>query len=260
MPICVSAKCLTRLRGDRLCGTLLCPVQVTARIWAHCKGHICVHLLHAKRLTTILLWRPACTSTRDRCLVQVLSRNNMHWTSEIYVRGYRKLVALPLMFAAMGLSRPCAAREQSNALSGQADIHFGDTTRRTTCGQRISDQPVIAALRLVCLRERLGAEDITLNNVIVIGFVGATRGSMIGKEKKTNLSICSSEIGGTTVCSPMLTVQAVPTGGSLVQGGCCEICVHEKYEAEFNPLHMNWVLVDDTKGSPRAQMRWVVDR
>lgn len=172
MPICVSAKCLTRLRGDRLCGTLLCPVQVTARIWAHCKGHICVHLLHAKRLTTILLWRPACTSTRDRCFVQVLSRNNMHWTSEIYVRGYRKLVALPLMFAAMGLSRPCAAREQSNALSGQADIHFGDTTRRTTCGQRISDQPVIAALRLVCLRERLGAEDITLNNVIVIGFVG----------------------------------------------------------------------------------------
>jgi hypothetical protein len=31
---------------------------------------------------------------------------------------------------------------------------------------------VTAALRLVCLRKRLGAEDITLSNVIVIGFVG----------------------------------------------------------------------------------------
>jgi len=41
-----------------------------------------------------------------------------------------------------------------------------------------------------------------------------------------------------------------------------DICppVHEKYEAEFHPLHMKWVLVDDTKGNPRPQMRWVVDR
>lgn len=65
------------------------------------------------------------------------------------------------------------------------------------------------------------------------------------------------------MCSPMLTVQAAPGGVSLVQGGCSEICspVHEEYEAEFNPLHMNWVfLVDDTEGNHRAQMRWVVDR
>ena len=47
----------------------------------------------------------------------------------------------------------------------------------------------------------------------------------------------------------------------IVQDTCCDICppVHEKYEAEFNPLHMNWVLVDDTKGNPRAQLRWVVE-
>jgi hypothetical protein len=47
-----------------------------------------------------------------------------------------------------------------------------------------------------------------------------------------------------------------------VQSGCCDIWppVHEKYEAEFNPLHMTWVLVDDTKGNQQAQMRWVVDR
>jgi hypothetical protein len=62
------------------------------------------------------------------------------------------------------------------------------------------------------------------------------------------------------MCSPMPTVQAAPTRASLVQGACCDICPPEKYEAEFNPLHMNWVLFDDTKGNSRAQMRWVVDR
>lgn len=62
--------------------------------------------------------------------------------------------------------------------------------------------------------------------------------------------------------APMLSVQVVPVGASLGQGACCDICppVHEKYEAELNPLHMNWFLVDDTRGNPRAQMRWAVDR
>ena len=89
-----------------------------------------------------------------------------------------------------------------------------------------------------------------------------TRGSTIGEEEKANLSIGSSEIGGKTMCSPMLAARAAPTSASLVQNGCCDIYppVHEKYEAEFNPLHMNWVPVDDTKGNHRAQMRWVVDR
>jgi len=64
------------------------------------------------------------------------------------------------------------------------------------------------------------------------------------------------------MCSPMLTVLAAPTSASLAQHACGDICpsVHEKYEVEFNPLHMNWVLVDDTKGKPRTQMRWVGDR
>jgi hypothetical protein len=62
------------------------------------------------------------------------------------------------------------------------------------------------------------------------------------------------------MCSPMPTVQAVPTSVSLVQGDCSEVCplVHEKYQAEFNHLQMNWVLVDDAKGNPRAQLQWVV--
>ena len=89
-----------------------------------------------------------------------------------------------------------------------------------------------------------------------------TRGSTIGKEMKANLSIGLSDIGGTTLCSPMLSVQGVPTGVAFVQGGCSEISppVHEEHEAEFNPLHTNWVPVDDTKGNHRAQMRWAVER
>ena len=56
------------------------------------------------------------------------------------------------------------------------------------------------------------------------------------------------------MCSPMLTVQAAPAGVSLIQGACSEICspFHEECEAEFNPLHMNWILVDDTKGNRRG--------
>jgi len=61
--------------------------------------------------------------------------------------------------------------------------------------------------------------------------------------------------------SPMLAVLAAPTSASIVQGACCDICppVHEKYEAELNPLHMNWVPVDDKKGNARARMRWTVE-
>jgi len=61
------------------------------------------------------------------------------------------------------------------------------------------------------------------------------------------------------MCPPI--VQAAQNSALLVQGACCDIYppVHEKYEAEFNPLHMDWVLVDDTTGNPRAQMRWMVE-
>jgi len=57
-------------------------------------------------------------------------------------------------------------------------------------------------------------------------------------------------------------IPPVPSGASLVLRACCDICppVHEKHEVESNSLHMNWVLVDETKGNHRAQMRWVVDR
>jgi hypothetical protein len=89
-----------------------------------------------------------------------------------------------------------------------------------------------------------------------------THVSTIGEKEKASISIGSFEMGGTTICSPMLTVQAAPTSASLAQDACCDICppVHEKYEAEFSPLHMSWVLVDDTKGNPRAHGRFMGDR
>ena len=82
------------------------------------------------------------------------------------------------------------------------------------------------------------------------------------KEEKTNLRKGNSEIGGTIMCSSMLTLQAGITRTSLVQCACCDIfpAVHEKDEAEFHLLHLNWLPVTDTNGNLRLQMQWVVDR
>jgi hypothetical protein len=72
----------------------------------------------------------------------------------------------------MGLAHPGSARGQANALSEDASIRFGNATHRRVCQASNADQSVQGALRLVCLREHLGAEDVALSNVIVIGFVG----------------------------------------------------------------------------------------
>jgi hypothetical protein len=150
---------------------MLCPVQVNARIWARCKRHILVHLLHAKRFTTILLWRLPCTSAGTGASWKC-SHVQQAPDKRDYVRGYRKLVAVPLMLAAMGLAHPSSARGQANALCEEANIRLGNATPRSVCQKSNADQSVQAALRLVCLRERLGAEDIALSNLMVIGFVG----------------------------------------------------------------------------------------
>jgi pimeloyl-ACP methyl ester carboxylesterase len=88
------------------------------------------------------------------------------------VRGYRKLVALPLILAAIGLARPGSARGQTNALSEEANIRFGNATQPTVCEESNTDQSVQAALRLVCLGDLLGTRKVTLRNAMVIGFVG----------------------------------------------------------------------------------------
>jgi hypothetical protein len=76
------------------------------------------------------------------------------------------------MFIGMCLARPCAARGQSNAFGEETNIQIGNSTQPMTCGEPSSHKQAKAALRLVCLRERLGADHINLRNVIVIGFVG----------------------------------------------------------------------------------------
>jgi len=59
--------------------------------------------------------------------------------------------------------------------------------------------------------------------------------------------------------SPVVTRQTAMTTTPLVQVACCDICSHEKEEAEFHPLHMDWVLIIDAKGNPRPPMHWLVD-
>jgi hypothetical protein len=78
--------------------------------------------------------------------------------------------------------------------------------------------------------------------------------------KNANLSNGSSEIGE-TMCSQMPTVQTATTTAPL-RGACRDIRppVPAEHEPEFIPLHMNWILVEDAKGSCQAHMRWVGER
>lgn len=81
------------------------------------------------------------------------------------MRGHRRAVAQFLIFAVTCLARPYAARGQANTFREDTNIHFGNDSQRTACAELRADQPAKAALRLVCLRERLGTENITLRNV-----------------------------------------------------------------------------------------------
>lgn len=88
------------------------------------------------------------------------------------MRRYKKLVGLPLILAAMGLAHPGSARGQANALSADDNIRIAKATQRTAWQKPKADQAAKVALRLVSLRSHLGVQDITLRNMIVIGFVG----------------------------------------------------------------------------------------
>jgi hypothetical protein len=81
-------------------------------------------------------------------------------------------------------------------------------------------------------------------------------------DEVTNLSIASSETGGTIIGCSIETVQGVPSSSVFVQAAFSEICppVHEEDEAEFHLLRMNGLLIADTQGNVRAQMQWVVER
>ena len=61
------------------------------------------------------------------------------------------------------------------------------------------------------------------------------------------------------MCSPTLTRQTAAKTISLLQVASSDICYHEKEEAEFHPLHMDWALAADTKGDRRPRMHWRAD-
>jgi len=61
--------------------------------------------------------------------------------------------------------------------------------------------------------------------------------------------------------STTLTLQPTMVAAKqLIRAACCDICrpAHEKGEAEFRPLRMNWAVVTDTNGNRRLQMRWQI--
>jgi hypothetical protein len=48
--------------------------------------------------------------------------------------------------------------------------------------------------------------------------------------------------------------------GTLVAAACGDTsAVHEKREAEFRPLRMDWVVVTDTNGNRRPEIGWRVN-
>ena len=61
------------------------------------------------------------------------------------------------------------------------------------------------------------------------------------------------------MCSPTLTRQTAAKTTALVQVASSDICSPQNEEAEFHPLHMDWVPAADPKVDPRPRMRWLVD-
>jgi len=61
------------------------------------------------------------------------------------------------------------------------------------------------------------------------------------------------------MCSLTLTRQTAARTTSLLQVASSDSCSHEKKDAEFHLLHMDWALDADTKGDPRPRMHWRAD-
>jgi hypothetical protein len=148
---------------------VLCPVQVNARIRAHCEA---IHAFISFLQNDLRRFFFGARLAFSWAAAWQQSHATVTTAGGDQVIGYKKLVALSLMFTATGLASPSGARGQSNAFGEETNIRFGNVTQPNACGEPSADKPAKAALRLVCLRERLGADDITLRNVIVIGFVG----------------------------------------------------------------------------------------
>ena len=60
------------------------------------------------------------------------------------------------------------------------------------------------------------------------------------------------------MCSSTLALQSAATI-SVFQLALPDVCSRVEHEAEFHPLHLDWVLVADTHGDRRPSMHWGVD-
>lgn len=60
------------------------------------------------------------------------------------------------------------------------------------------------------------------------------------------------------MCSPIVTVQAAVSSASLVQHACSTTWLpwYERGETKLHSLQMKWVVVTDTNGTRRPEMRW----
>src|SRR5208283_5363245 len=111
------------------------------------------------------------------------------------MRGCRKLVALPLILAAMGLAHSGSAQGQANALSEEANIRFGNATQRTVCEEPNADQSVEAALRLVCFRDRLGAREVVLRVAAREIPISGACGSVLDSRRKEGSPASTAAVG-----------------------------------------------------------------
>lgn len=115
------------------------------------------------------------------------------------MRAYRKVVALPLILAALNLAYQGSALGQENAVSEETNINFGTPSQRTLCEESNADQNVEAALRLVCLRDLFGIRKLALRKAIVIGFVGGFVGRNNVKHPEVQFSALLRQLYPSTV-------------------------------------------------------------
>ena len=60
------------------------------------------------------------------------------------------------------------------------------------------------------------------------------------------------------MCSSTLALQSPAATSLLFQLALPDVCSRVEQEADFHPLHIDWVLVADTHGGRRPSMHWRV--
>jgi len=76
--------------------------------------------------------------------------------------------------------------------------------------------------------------------------------------EQKEISKGNSDTRKTLMCSSILASESASATISLFQLASPEACSRLEQEAEFHRLHIDWVLVTDTKGDRRPSMHWQV--